>query len=224
DALAVLDHEAEAINKCVQNYGGLTPETAERLERFKEWSEGYEEIPCFTQCYLREVFNFYDNITGFDKMGVVQVFGGPVYEACEKKLQIPLGSSDSSCSHAYVGFHCLTRMEDHPFMLIETMTNLTFAARNAMKDCLQEVDLSEWSRFKAFASFPAIEPIPCFTRCFLDKLGLFNQKTRRWLLPGMQQKLGVPAKGSRYGLCHRHRGPNICSTYYKQFTCFVLAN
>ncbi|KAH8383647.1 hypothetical protein KR009_009826, partial [Drosophila setifemur] len=220
---ALLDHEGEAIKKCVERYGGLNSDTAERLERFKEWSEGYEEIPCFTQCYLGEMFDFYNNRTGFDSEGVEKAFGSPVYNACHKKLELPYGASQSSCTHAYEGFHCLTLMESHPFMVIEGMTNLSPAAKNAMKDCLQQFDEVEWSRFQAFGNFPVVEPIPCFTQCFLDKLNLFDHRTRRWRLPGMQQKLGVPAKGAKYGTCHRQIGANPCANYYKQFTCYVMA-
>ncbi|KAH8341747.1 hypothetical protein KR074_000252, partial [Drosophila pseudoananassae] len=223
ESLGLLNREAESINKCLQSYGGLTPETGERLSRFKDWSEGYEEIPCFTQCYLNEMFGFYDVYTGFNRTGVIEAFGEPVYNACVQKLQLPWSSRSSNCTHAYVGFHCLTKMENHPFMLIEAMTNLAPIAKEAMKDCLQEVNLQEWDRFPAFAGSPVSEPIPCFTRCFLDKLGLFDQKTRRWQVPAMQQLLGVPALGAPYGMCHRHRGRNICQNYYKQFTCYAMA-
>ncbi|XP_020817498.1 uncharacterized protein LOC110191094 [Drosophila serrata] len=223
ESQALLDHEGETINKCIQSYGGLTPELGERLERFKEWSESYEEIPCFTQCYLSDMFDFYNNQTGFDSAGVERVFGAPIYAACQQKLELPEGSGQSSCSHAYAGFHCLTKMEGHPFMVIESMPNLTKAAKDAMKDCLQVVDQDEWSSFSAFSGFPVIEPIPCYTRCFLDKLGVFDQKLRRWRIPAMQQKLGVPAKGAHYGACHQRRGRNPCATYYQQFTCYVLA-
>jgi len=107
--LALLPNESDIIDKCILNYGGLTPETAERLGRFKDWSVDYEEIPCFTRCYLDDMFDFYNNSTGFDKDEVVQVFGEPVYNACQKKLELP-GSELSSCQHAYEGFHCITNV------------------------------------------------------------------------------------------------------------------
>ncbi|XP_017130868.1 uncharacterized protein LOC108148360 [Drosophila elegans] len=221
--LALLEHEGESINKCIKRYGGITPEIGERLERFKEWSEGYEEIPCFTQCYLSEMFDFYNNQTGFDKAGVVHAFGSPVYEACRSKLEPKWGSSPSSCQHAYEGFHCITNMESHPFTLIDGMSSISPAAKDAMKDCLQDVHQDEWSSFAEFAQNPVNEPIPCFTRCFVDKLRIFDERTRRWQLKAMKQELGVPANGARILGCHRQSGRDRCATYYKQFTCYAMA-
>ncbi|XP_017046667.1 uncharacterized protein LOC108091809 [Drosophila ficusphila] len=221
ESLALLDHEGESINKCIENYGGLTEETSDRLARFKEWSESYEEIPCFTRCYLSEMFDFYNNKTGFDKEGVISAFGIPVYEACQIKLE--LSSSQSSCQHAYEAFHCITNMESHPFTLIDSMPNVSTAAKSAMKDCLQVVDQDEWPSFASFADYPVREPIPCFTRCFLDKLHIFDERTRRWQLEAMKQHLGVPATGAHIRGCHRQSGRDRCATYYKQFTCFSIA-
>ncbi|EDW55052.1 uncharacterized protein LOC6614061 [Drosophila sechellia] len=223
EGLAILEHEGETINRCIQNYGGLTVENAERLGRFKEWSESYEEIPCFTRCYLSEMFEFYNNLTGFNKDGIVGVFGRPVYEACRKKLELPFASGESSCKHAYEGFHCITNMESHPFTVIDNMPNISPSAKNAMKDCLQDVHQDEWKSFDAFAYNPVNEPIPCFTRCFVDKLHIFEEKTRLWKLEAMKRNLGIPAKGSRIRTCHRQRGKDRCATYYKQFTCYAMA-
>ncbi|SPP80226.1 uncharacterized protein LOC117582838 [Drosophila guanche] len=223
ESQALLNHETETIEKCIKNYGGLTPETAERLERFKEWSDGYEEIPCFTQCYLSEMFDFYDNRTGFDEGGVVQLFGRPVYNACRQRLELSAGRSESSCEHAYAGFHCITNLEGHPFMQIESMPNISESTKTAMKDCLQLVHRDEWSRFQAYPDFPVNEPIPCFTRCFISKLHLFDERTRRWQLPTMRRHLAVPAQGAQVAACHQRRGRNQCSTIYQQFTCYVMA-
>ncbi|EDV47987.1 uncharacterized protein LOC6552801 [Drosophila erecta] len=224
EGLALLENEGETINRCIQNYGGLTAEIAERLERFKDWSDGYEEIPCFTRCYLSGMFDFYSNLTGFNKAGIVEVFGSSVYEACRHKLEQPFQLGESSCKHAYEGFHCITNMENHPFTLIENMPNISPSAKSAMKDCLQIVHLDEWKKFVLFADYPVNEPIPCFTRCFVDKLHIFEEKTRLWKLEAMKQHLGVPAKGVRVGNCHRQRGKDRCATYYKQFTCYTLAD
>ncbi|XP_043653434.1 uncharacterized protein LOC122620166 [Drosophila teissieri] len=221
--LALLQHEGETINRCIQNYGGLTAENAERLERFKEWSDSYEEIPCFTRCYLSEMFDFYNNLTGFDKARIVEVFGSPVYIACRKKLELPFELGESSCKHAYEGFHCITNMENHPFTIIDNMPNISPSAKNSMKDCLQDVHQDEWKSFAVFADYPVNEPIPCFTRCFVDKLHIFEEKTRLWKLEAMKQNLGIPAKGARIRSCHRQRGKDRCSTYYKQFTCYAMA-
>ncbi|XP_017082317.1 uncharacterized protein LOC108115392 [Drosophila eugracilis] len=223
ESQALLEHETESINKCIKNYGGLTTEIAERLQRFKQWSDGYEEIPCFTQCYLTEMFDFYNNRTGFDASGIVKAFGSPVYDACRRKLELPASSSQSSCQHAYEGFHCITNMEDHPFTLIENMASLSQSAKNAMKDCLQDVHLDEWKSFAAFAHYPVREPIPCFTRCFIDKLHIFEEKTRLWKLGLMREHLGVPPKAARIRTCHQQRDKDRCATYYKQFTCYAIA-
>ncbi|XP_037729922.1 uncharacterized protein LOC119560520 [Drosophila subpulchrella] len=220
--LALLPNESEIIDKCILNYGGLTSETAERLGRFKDWSVGYEEIPCFTRCYLADMFDFYNNSTGFDKDAVVKAFGEPVYKACQKKLELP-GSELSSCQHAYEGFHCITNLENHPFTVIDNMANISLSAKSAMKECLQDVDQAKWKSFAAYGDYPVNEPIPCYTRCFLDKLHLFDQKTRLWKVGAMRQHLGVPAKGAVIRSCHLQRGKDRCATYYKQFTCHALA-
>ncbi|XP_044312791.1 uncharacterized protein LOC108050652 isoform X1 [Drosophila rhopaloa] len=222
-SLAYLQHEGEAINKCLKNYGGLTPENNERLGRFKEWSENYEEIPCFTRCYLSDMFDLYNNQTGFDKAKVEDAFGSPVYEACRRKLELDWGSSQSSCQHAYQGFHCIANMDGHPFTVIDSMANVTLTAKNAMKECLQDVHRNDWSRFAAYANYPVNEPIPCFSHCFLSKLHIFDERTRRWQLRTMKQQLGVPAKGARISGCHRQSGKDRCATYYKQFTCYAMA-
>ncbi|XP_050744481.1 uncharacterized protein LOC108027277 isoform X2 [Drosophila biarmipes] len=223
ESLALLPHESEVINKCILSYGGLNPETAERLGRFKDWAEGYEEIPCFTQCYLAEMFDFYNSSTGFDMDAVVRAFGEPVYTACQRKLELPFGSGLSSCQHAYEGFHCITNAENHPFTVIDNMANISLSAKTAMKECLQNVDQAKWKRFAAYGEYPVIEPIPCYTRCFLDKLHLFDQQTRLWKVGAMRQHLGVPARGASIRSCHLQRGKDRCATYYKQFTCHALA-
>ncbi|KAH8344099.1 hypothetical protein KR084_004497, partial [Drosophila pseudotakahashii] len=223
EGLALLPHEGEIIANCILSYGGLTPEIAERLGRFKEWSEDYEEIPCFTRCYLAEMFTFYSNSTGFDRAEVVKAFGNPVYNACQKKLELPGGSSVSSCQHAYEGFHCITNMENHPFTAIDNMANTSLSAKNAMKECLQHEEQDKWKSFAAYANYPVNEPIPCFSRCFLDKLHLFDERTRLWKVGAMRQHLGVPARGAVIRSCHLQRGKDRCATYYKQFTCHALA-
>ncbi|TMW41868.1 hypothetical protein DOY81_013051 [Sarcophaga bullata] len=41
--------EGRAIAECLDRFGGPTLENAQRLQRFKQWSDTYEEIPCFHQ-------------------------------------------------------------------------------------------------------------------------------------------------------------------------------
>lgn len=103
------------------------------------------------------------------------------------------------------------------------MQNTTRAAKSAMKECLLQQDQVEWNRIGEYARFPVTEPIPCFTRCFISKLELFDERTRRWRLPAMRQALGVPQPRARIGGCAQKRANNACETTYKQFTCFVMA-
>ncbi|KAH8419174.1 hypothetical protein KR222_008055, partial [Zaprionus bogoriensis] len=219
---ALLQGERRSIDKCLRNFGGLNQLNADRLERYTEWSDSTEEIPCFTQCYLREMYDFYDEQAGFNEQRIRQLFGNATYEACRQRLQLS-SHQQSSCEHAYAGFHCLVSLEEDPFILIENMPNTAPAAKTAMKDCLQEVQQMEWSQLREYARFPVREPIPCFTRCFIHKLELFDERTRRWRLPAMRQLLGVPQPKARVTACIYKQGNNPCSTTYQQFTCFVLA-
>lgn len=108
---SLLQGELSSLQKCVQNYGGLTKSNIDRLARFTQWSDVNEEIPCFTQCYLSEMFDFYHEQAGFDPLRVRKIFGNAVYEACRDRLQ--LGSQGhSSCEHAYAGFHCIISVSD----------------------------------------------------------------------------------------------------------------
>ncbi|XP_062124546.1 uncharacterized protein LOC133837707 isoform X1 [Drosophila sulfurigaster albostrigata] len=219
---ALLSGEERSIRKCLNNYGGLNAANAERLDRYTQWSESNEEVPCFTQCYLREMFDFYHEEAGFDAIRIKKHFGEAVYEACSERLK--LGDlRQSSCEHAYAGFHCIVSLENDPFILIENMQNATRAAKSAMKECLQQVDQVEWNRISDYARFPVTEPIPCFTRCFISRLELFDERTHRWRVPAMRRVLGVPALGAHVAGCAQRRGRNPCATMYQQFTCFVLA-
>lgn len=102
----MLNGEQRSIQKCLKNYGGLNAENAKRLDRYTQWSDSYEEVPCFTQCYLREMFDFYHDQAGFDELRIKKHFGDAVYEACSDRLK--LGDlKQSSCEHAYAGFHCI---------------------------------------------------------------------------------------------------------------------
>ncbi|ALC46421.1 Obp83cd [Drosophila busckii] len=220
---ALLQGEAHILAKCLSNYGGLNAANAERLERYKQWSPNYEEVPCFTQCYLSEMFDFYDKVAGFNGQRLRQRFSPALVEACSSQLRLHDQSSDSSCEHAYVGFHCLVSLENDPFVLIESMPNATRAAKSVMKQCLQQVEQEQWSRLADYAKFPVVEPIPCYTRCFISQLQLFDERTRRWRLPAMRQSLGVPQPAAPVSGCAKRRGRNPCANFYEQFTCFVMA-
>ncbi|XP_064550147.1 uncharacterized protein Obp83cd [Drosophila montana] len=223
ESSALLSGEQRSIEKCLRNYGGLSAANAERLERYTQWSDNYEEVPCFTQCYLSEMFDFYHDQAGFEERRIRQHFGEAVYEACKERLQLGADQTQSSCEHAYAGFHCIVSLENDPFILIENMPNATRVAKSAMKECLQQVDQVEWNRIADYAQFPPTEPIPCFTRCFISQLQLFDERTRRWRLPAMRQVLGVPLVGAHVAGCAQRRGRNPCATFYQQFTCFVVA-
>ncbi|KAM8705261.1 hypothetical protein ACLKA7_009683 [Drosophila subpalustris] len=219
---SMLNGERRSIEKCLLNYGGLNAVNAERLDRYTQWSDSYEEVPCFTQCYLSEMFDFYHDQAGFDEQRIKKHFGDAVYEACSERLK--LGDlKQSSCEHAYAGFHCIVSLENDPFILIENMQNATRAAKSVMKECLQQTDQVEWNRLGDYARFPVTEPIPCFTRCFISQMQLFDERTRRWRVPAMRQALGVPLVGAHVADCAKRRGRNPCSTIYSQFTCFVMA-
>ncbi|XP_017967215.1 uncharacterized protein LOC108659017 [Drosophila navojoa] len=219
----LLNGEQRAIKKCLSSYGGLNDENVKRLERYTQWSENYEELPCFTQCYLNEMFEFYHDQAGFDERRIRRHFGDAVFEACKERLQLGPEQKESSCEHAYAGFHCIVSLEKDPFILIEKMPNVTRTAKSAMKKCLQQVDQVEWNRMADYAHFPQTEPIPCFTRCFISQMQLFDERTRRWRIPAMRQSLGVPLPGAHISNCTQRRSRNPCATIYQQFNCFVVA-
>lgn len=94
------------ISECLDRFGGLTLENAERLQRFKEWSDTYEEIPCFTKCYLSKMYDFYNETLGFNGPNVVKQFGKVIYEACKTKLI----EGSNQCEIAYNSFHCMVNV------------------------------------------------------------------------------------------------------------------
>lgn len=105
------------------------------------------------------------------------------------------------------------------------MKNVSTEAKTAMKDCLHRFDQYEWERIKDYAKNPVREPIPCFTKCFIDRLQLYSQQTRQWNIPALTAKLGVPAAGANIQHClKQRRNRNACVWTYQEFTCFVLAN
>ncbi|XP_020713668.1 uncharacterized protein LOC101459207 [Ceratitis capitata] len=211
--------EGLIIADCLKNYGGLTEDKAQRLVRFKDWSDHYEEIPCFTKCYIQNMFEMFDESEGFKEEQVIKQFGQPLYKACKHRM-VPAADT---CQQAYNGFHCIVSLEDDPFVLIESMKNVSTEAKTAMKDCLHRYDRYEWEHMKDYAANPVREPIPCFTKCFVEHLQVFNQKTRQWNIPLLRAKLGVPAVGADIKHClERRRNRNVCGWMYQDFTCFGL--
>ena len=97
--------EGQAIAECLQNYGGLTEEISERLLRFQKWSDSYEEIPCFTKCYLSKMFDIYNETAGFIEQRVRAKFGNALLEVCRHHLFS--STTTNSCQLAYKGLHCL---------------------------------------------------------------------------------------------------------------------
>ncbi|EDV90731.1 uncharacterized protein LOC6569844 [Drosophila grimshawi] len=227
ESSAWLPGEESTLDKCLKNYGGMNTALLERLQRYTQWSDSYEEVPCFTQCYLNEMFDIYSDIAGFDEERTKQRFGEAVYNACRDRLQPNQlgygGKEQSSCERAYAGFHCIASLENDPLILIDNLPNITDAAKSAMKECLQKTDRVLWDRFGDYSRFPVTEPIPCFTHCFIGKLELFDKHKNRWRLPAMRQMLGVPGVGAKVSSCPRRRARNPCAAAYQQFTCFVLA-
>ncbi|XP_014090560.3 uncharacterized protein [Bactrocera oleae] len=203
-SVAVVEPNAEEvriISECLRSYGGLTEENSQRLVRFKGWSETYEEIPCFTKCYIKNMFDMFDESVGFKDEQVIKQFGQPLYKACKHRME----PSANSCQQAYNGFHCLVNLEDDPFVLIESMKNVSIEAKTAMKDCLHRFDQYEWERVKDYSKNPVREPIPCFTKCFIDRLQLYSQQSRQWNIPALTAKLGVPATGANIQHCLKQR-------------------
>ncbi|XP_068157005.1 uncharacterized protein Obp83cd [Drosophila tropicalis] len=215
--------EQSILQHCMESHGGLSEENVERLARFTQWSASYEEVPCFTQCYIGEI-GIYDPELGFNEEATVKQFGRALYNACRERLASNRGQFESSCDHAYAGFHCIASMENDPFIQIEKLPNVTERAKTVMKECLQQIDESERHRINDYQKFSVVEPIPCYTRCFIAKLRLFDEKTRRWQLAAMRRELGIPLLGAHVNGCNQRRGRNPCSTTYQQFTCYVMAN
>ncbi|XP_053945038.1 uncharacterized protein LOC128854737 [Anastrepha ludens] len=223
-ATAVVEPKAEEsriIAECLKSYGGLNEENAKRLVRYKEWSEKSEEIPCFTKCYIKHMFDMFDESVGFKSEQVISQFGQPLYNACQHRM-VPLADN---CEQAYHGFHCIVSLEDDPFVLIESIQNISSEAKTAMKGCLHRFDQYEWERIKDYTKNPVREPIPCFTKCFVDRLQVYDAKTRRWDIPALRTKLGVPAVEANIQHClERRRNRNSCVWMYQEFTCFGLAH
>ncbi|XP_075170499.1 odorant-binding protein 83cd [Haematobia irritans] len=216
------EHEGYVIGQCLERFGGPTLENAERLKRFKEWSITYEEIPCFTNCYLSKMFDFYNETNGFIEEKVIKKFGAPVYEVCKPKLN----EGNNECEVAYNGFHCMVSLENDPFVVIDGMDNLNIDAKLAMKDCLHQFDRYDWQRFGEYPRFPVVEPIPCYTRCFVEKLKLFNHRLQKWNFSGLNTKLSIPLDNVNTEHCmalSKARNRNNCAWMYREFTCLVMA-
>ncbi|XP_073816410.1 odorant-binding protein 83cd [Musca autumnalis] len=215
-------HEGYVLGKCLERYGGVSEENAERLGRFKDWSINYEELPCFTNCYLTNMFDFYNETDGFNEEKVINKFGASVYEVCKPKFS----EGKDKCEIAYKGFHCMINLENDPFVVIDGMDNIDMDAKLAMKDCLHKFDRSEWQVFGDYSRFPVKEPIPCYTRCFLEKLQLFNHRLHTWDIRGLNTKLNLSVENANTSACEAmamKRNRNICGWMYKEFTCYAMA-
>ncbi|XP_067627524.1 uncharacterized protein Obp83cd [Eurosta solidaginis] len=213
--------ESRIIAECLKSYGGLTEENAQRLVRFKEWSEDYEEIPCFSKCYLKNMFDIYDDAVGFKEEQVTRQFGQVLYNACRHRMA-PL---PNKCVEAYHGFNCLVNLEDDPFVLIESMANVSTQAKMVMRDCLHLFDQYQWERMKEYKKKPVREPIPCFTKCFIHRLKVYHQQKLQWNIPALRTHLGVPKAEANIQHCFAlRRNGDICAWMYQEFTCFGLAS
>uniref|UniRef100_A0A1A9WTU3 Odorant-binding protein 83cd n=1 Tax=Glossina brevipalpis TaxID=37001 RepID=A0A1A9WTU3_9MUSC len=227
DILSLIDaspsvQEGIVLDQCLAPYGGYTFETDQRLQRYKQWSPTYEEFPCFTNCYLNHTLNIYNETQGFDKENVIKRFGRSVYDACQEKLTL----GNNSCEIAYNGFHCLINHEDDPFILIDNIANITREAKHVMKECLHKFNTDDWQYLSSYTRFPVQEPIPCYTRCFVSKMQLYNYRLKNWNIAAMQRLLGVPAEHANIENClalSKRRNNFMCAWIYKEMTCFSLA-
>lgn len=116
-----LQQEVNVLEECLASYGGYNWDNVQRLQRYKEWSSTYEELPCFTRCYLKRMWNIYDESSGFLAENVIKVFGQAVYNACKSHFDYSAGNLKSdeggegnkglnNCTSAYRGFHCLVKV------------------------------------------------------------------------------------------------------------------
>lgn len=106
------------------------------------------------------------------------------------------------------------------------MNNLNMDAKLVMKECLHKFDRYEWQRFGEYARFPVREPIPCFTRCFVEKLQLFNHRLLKWDTAGMETKLSLSLDNANTNACvamEEKRNRNSCAWMYREFTCYVMS-
>lgn len=106
------------------------------------------------------------------------------------------------------------------------MPGLNADAKLAMKDCLHKFDQFEWQKFGEYSSYPVKEPIPCYTRCFVEKLQLFNHRLRQWNTASMLEKLGFPEENANISGClamGRRRTRNSCAWMYREFVCFLMS-
>lgn len=219
--------EGRAIAECLERYGGVTPENAERLQRYKQWSDSYEEIPCFTKCYLTKMYDIYNDSMGFSEENVIKQFGPTLFAVCKKRLINRQDDDEDECKSAYSGFHCLVSLENDPFVYIESLPGLDTEVKSTMKECLHRFDQYEWTRLPEFSKLPMREPIPCFTKCVADRLQLFNERTKQWNTEKIQMKLGLELptddhKQMQYcQTSNRRRSRNVCSWMFKEMNCFA---
>ncbi|KAL9892226.1 odorant-binding protein 83cd [Glossina fuscipes fuscipes] len=215
--------EGIVLHQCLAPYGGYTLENDQRLQRFKQWSDTYEEFPCFTNCYLNNMLNIYNETQGFNDENVIKRFGRSIYKACKEKLI----QGNNSCEIAYNGFHCLISHEDDPFILIDNIEDISMEAKQAMKECLHKFNSDEWHYLGDYIRFPVQEPIPCYTRCYVYKMQLYDHRLRKWNIEAMQRLLGVPPEQANIERClslsKRRNNNNMCAWIYKEMTCFSLS-
>nr|AWY62815.1 odorant binding protein [Liriomyza trifolii] len=216
----VSPREGQVIASCLERVGGMTYENAERLQRYKQWADNYEEFPCFTNCYLNKLSTLYKENAGFNETAVIEQFGKEVHKVCERRLS----EGRDACDIAYNGFHCLVTMLDDPFVHIDRLPNITTEARTVMKDCLRPYDRSLHNRIKDYSKLPTREPIRCYTKCIVDNLQLLNPINRHWNIASLRHHLNIRFEKGSMKHCHAltpHRKRNACAWVYRELTCFM---
>lgn len=110
--------------------------------------------------------------------------------------------------------------------MIENMKGLNFDAKLAMKECLHKFDQFEWEKFGEYSSYPVKEPIPCYTRCFVEKLQLFNHRLRKWNINRMREQMGFPDENADTSVCRAmsyRRSRNSCAWIYREYVCYLMS-
>lgn len=117
-------------------------------------------------------------------------------------------------------------MEDNGFLYLESLKNISTEARSAMKKCLTIYPEQERRLLKMYSRYPVQEPIRCYTRCFVDKLRLFDYHFRQWNMAALHHHLDIPAPHANVEHCGSlipYRQQEPCEWLYTEFTCFSLA-
>ena len=107
------------------------------------------------------------------------------------------------------------------------MPDICADAKLAMKACLNKFDKNEWQYFGEYKNYPVKEPIPCYTRCFVEKLQLFNHRLRKWNIVKMREQFGYPQENANISGCiamGTKRTRNSCAWMYREFLCFFMSS